>query len=85
MIKLIDRMNQGFSIALFIRPNPRGKGQFIVKHGFPLDSSLVLYYNILAESIHSCCIPVITSDNEMITGAQAGRMAEILQRIRATT
>lgn len=61
------------------------KGQFIVKHGFPLDSSLVLYYNILAESIHSCCIPVITSDNEMITGARADCMAGILQRIRATS
>lgn len=85
MIKLIDRMNQGFSIALFIQPNPRGKGQFIVKHGFSLDSFPVLYYNIPAESIHSCLSPVITSDNEMITGAQAGRMAGILQRIRATT
>lgn len=56
----------------------RDEKQFIVKYRFPLDSFPVLYYNIPAESIHNCLSLVITSDNEMITGVQAGRMAGIL-------
>ena len=54
--------------------------QFVVKHGLFLDSSLVLCYN--PHGIHPQ-MPVIASDNEMITGVQEGCMAGTLQRIGA--